>query len=307
MTQPRQIIPGSTYMLTRRTCRREYRLLPSREENELFGYALAVCSKRYGVKVHQAVCMLNHYHIDATDPEGRMPDFQRDFDSLMAKVVNTEQGRQEAMWSSQRASQVSLVEPHDIWRKLVYTLVNPAKAGLVDKLNQWPGFKTRPVDVTRPPQVFRRPKLRFFTEHSTMPEEATLELTVPEALGDIALGAYAQELQRQVAVEEAKLRAERRAQGKRVKGVRAIMQVGHYDSPETEATIGGRDPAIAAKRTPVRVKALRALRAFRDEYRSALAKWLKHEGPVTFPYGTFQMRNYPGVLVGLPPPQALAA
>jgi len=306
MTLPRRIIPGTTYELTRRTTRQEFRLLARREEIELMGYALAVCSRRYGVEVHAAMCMPNHYHITASDPLGRIPDFQRDFDSLTARALNAEHGCQEAMWSSRRASQVTLVEPEDIWRKLVYTLVNPAKAGLVGKLSDWPLFKTRPIEVTRPPQVFRRPKLRFFTKDSKMPEEATLELTVPKALGDIADDDFAEELQTRVAAEEAKLRAERLAVGDRVKGARAIKLLKPTDSPQTQAPMGGLDPAIAAKRKSVRIEALKALRAFRDAYREALVKWREQAGPVTFPYGTFQVREYPGVLIGLPPPGGLA-
>ena len=71
--------------------------------------------------------------------------------------------------------------------------------------------------------------------------------------------------------------------------------------------LGKPDPAIAAKEAPKRVAALRALRVFRDLYRRALELWRKHPYPVVFPYGTFKMRNHPGVLIAAPPPQAFAA
>jgi len=308
VTLPRRVIPGSTYLVTRRCSRREFRLTSDAQLVALFAYLLAVYSVRHGVKVHAAVSMLNHYHIVASDPRGKICDFVRDFDALMARATNAEQGRRENMWSSpQRSSQVTLIESEDVWRKLVYTLANPAAAGLVDRLSDWPNFKTRPVDIERAPAVYRRPKLRFFTERCKMPAEATLELTVPEAVGDMTLTAYTRELRERVAVREAELRAERKAEGRHILGVRRLKCVRDNESPSTEAAHGARDPAIAAKQTASRVEALRALRVFRDAYCQALEKWRNHEVPVTFPYGTFKMRSYPGVVIGLPPPALSAA
>jgi hypothetical protein len=109
-----------------------------------------------------------------------------------------------------------------------------------------------------------------------------------------------------VAEREAELRAERRAAGRRVVGAREIRQLRHEHSPQGKAVRRGRDPAIASKDKPTRVQALRALRAFREAYRRALNKWQSHQAPVTFPYGTFKMRDYPGVVIGLPPPGLLA-
>jgi len=295
-----------TYLLTRRCGRREFRLTPGGELPLLMAYAIAVYSVRYGVGVHAVMCMPNHYHLVASDPRGRIGDFLRDLNALTGRATNAEQHRWEAVWSSQRSSQVALVDREDVWRKLVYTLTNPAAADLVDRLSHWPGFKTRPVDVIRPPVVVRRPDLRFFTERSTMPIEAVLELTVPEAMGDMAPKVYAEELQRRVAAREAELRAERRAAGRKLMDRRKFRCLAHRASPSSKAVRRGRDPAIAAKDTATRIEALRALRAFRDAYREALEKWRSDELPVTFPYGTFKMRSYPGVVVGLPPPSLLA-
>jgi len=306
VTLPRRIIPGATQFITRRCSRREFRLSTDQNLKDLMGYCMAVSAERHGVQVHAVMCMPNHYHSVVSDPLGRLPDFMRDLNSVAARGLNGEQSRWEAVWSSQRSSQVALVDREDIWRKLVYTLTNPATAGLVDRLSQWPGFKTRPVDIERAPRVFRRPKIRLFGERSTMPDEATLELTVPEAMSDMTTKAFVEELQMRVAQREAELRAERRAAGGRVLGAREIRQLRHDESPRSKAVRRGRDPAIAAKNTRTRVQALRALRAFRDAYRRALEKRQSHQAPVTFPYGTFKMRDYPGIVIGLPPPGLLA-
>jgi len=307
MTMPRRVIPGTTHMLTRRCSRREYRLLQTKKMRQFLAYALTVVSARHGVEVHAAVAMTNHYHMVATDVRGVMPAFNQDFNSLVARAVNAEQGRHEAMWSSQRMSQVELVDAEDIWRKLVYTLGNPAAADLVDRLSHWPGFAVRLVDHERPPQVILRPTMVLFSGKTTMPETATLQLSVPRAFGDMTGKEFSCEARERLAVYEAELRAARKADGRHVLGVRELKRRHHTHRPASPDVRSGRDPAIASKNTPRRIAALHALRAFRDAYRAAFAKWRQHLAPVSFPYGTYKMRSDLGVLIDLPPPTALAS
>jgi hypothetical protein len=59
MTAPRQVLEGTTYLVTRRTSERRCFLRPSKEINAIFGYLLASISERYGVLVH-AVCVLSN-------------------------------------------------------------------------------------------------------------------------------------------------------------------------------------------------------------------------------------------------------
>jgi hypothetical protein len=65
MTAPRQVLEGSTYLVTRRCSERRFFLRPSRETTEIFGYILAVMSERYGILLH-AFCVLSNQY-DRTD------------------------------------------------------------------------------------------------------------------------------------------------------------------------------------------------------------------------------------------------
>jgi hypothetical protein len=49
MSQPREIAPGATYMITRRVLRRHLLFRPDAAINQLLVYALAVSARRYGV------------------------------------------------------------------------------------------------------------------------------------------------------------------------------------------------------------------------------------------------------------------
>lgn len=306
MSMPRRIIPGTTYLLTRRCSRREFRLWPGGKVPLVFAYVLAVVAERYGVEVHLALLMDNHYHLLVTDPRGDLPKFTRDLNSITARATNSLEGRWEAVWNSSRMSQVELVGAEDIWRKLVYVLANPAAADLVDSLSHWPGFVTRLVDHERAPRVFKRPKIPFFAR-SKMPASGTLHLTIPRVFGEMTPGAFTRELRERLARREAELRAARRAEGRRVMGASRLRRPPRTSGPTTEAPRRQRDPAIAAKDTSQRVAALAALRHFRDLYRRALEAWRKASGPVVFPFGTYKLRDYPGVAIAAPPPNLVAA
>jgi len=49
MTAPRQVLPGTTSLITRRCSERRFFLRPTAVTNEIFLYVLAVAAKRYNV------------------------------------------------------------------------------------------------------------------------------------------------------------------------------------------------------------------------------------------------------------------
>ena len=143
MTYPRRVVPGTTYLLTRRCTQRRFMLVPRSIVPQLFGGCVALAAERHGVLVHAVTVMSNHYHAVVTDQHGNIPEFCRDVHSLSARALNAHLGRWEALWSAQRLSLVELVDAPDVWDKLVYTLTNPVEAGLVSRSSEWPGLRTR--------------------------------------------------------------------------------------------------------------------------------------------------------------------
>src|SRR6185295_18352497 len=77
MSLPRAVVPGRTYMITRRCSERRFFLRPDRETNNAFIYCLAVAAQKYGVKVIFTATMSNHHHTGVVDLEGNLPDFER--------------------------------------------------------------------------------------------------------------------------------------------------------------------------------------------------------------------------------------
>ena len=77
MSLPRQIQPGSTDLLGRRTFARDFWLRPDPYVTQVFLYCLAYASATYGVLVHAFVVLSNHFHLVATDLNGVLPEFMQ--------------------------------------------------------------------------------------------------------------------------------------------------------------------------------------------------------------------------------------
>jgi len=306
MTWPRRIVPGTTYLLTRRCTQRRFMLAPRGIVPKLLGYCVALAADRHGIEVHAITSMSNHWHAVVTDPHGRIPEFSRDVHSLSARALNAHLGRWEALWSSQRLSLVELVDGPDVWDKLVYTLTNPVAAGLVARSAEWPGLRTRPIDVTRAPVVFKRPRTRFF-RRSKLPAQVELPLTVPRALEPLSRPAFARELQARVADREAAIREEMEAAGRSFIGAHKVRRQRRDARPKTHELRRGRHPVVASRDRARRLGTLERLRRFRDAYREALERWRQRVGPVRFPEGTYKMRGYPGVVSDRAPPLSCQA
>src|SRR5688500_13354733 len=118
MTAPREVVPGRTYLITRRCTQRQFLLKPSRTTNQLVRYCLGVAAQQTGIQLHAVCFMSNHWHGVVTDPSARLPEFLERFHRLLARAQNTFLGRLENLWSSEKTSVVLLVSDHDVLEKM---------------------------------------------------------------------------------------------------------------------------------------------------------------------------------------------
>ncbi|MGE3964669.1 MAG: transposase [Planctomycetota bacterium] len=89
---PRMLPPFGMVMVTRRVLKRQLRLRPSRQLNQLLMYLLAVAAERYGVTIHSFCILGNHLHIIVSYWEKRLPKFMQFLDSQIARALNCLQG-----------------------------------------------------------------------------------------------------------------------------------------------------------------------------------------------------------------------
>jgi len=73
MTLPRQNVPGTTYLVTRRCSEPRFFLWPSKVTDETFRYVLAIAARRHGIRVHAYCVLSNHFQLVVTDPDAKLP------------------------------------------------------------------------------------------------------------------------------------------------------------------------------------------------------------------------------------------
>ncbi|MFH2007045.1 MAG: transposase [bacterium] len=288
MSRPRQIVPGTTVLVTRRCTQRQFLLRPSRRVSQVFLYCLAHAAAEYGIMVHAFTVLSNHFHLVLTDPHGRLPEFMHWLDGYVARALNAHHGRWENFWAPGSYSHVVLETPDDVLDKMVYTLVNPVAAGLVPRAAKWPGLTSVKHHIGDTITI-ERPEI-FFRPDGPMPVDAELELIRPPGFEKTTDGKFEELLLEQLARKEDEVRTRFKLEGRRFAGVHAIRKIKPFDSPASREPRRRLNPRIACKDTGLRIAAIERLKAFQNDYREAFRKWKAGNRRVVFPYGTYQLR-----------------
>jgi REP element-mobilizing transposase RayT len=289
MTAPRQVIPGSIYLITRRCTQRHFLLRPCKVVNEVFLYVLALAAERYDIRIHAFCVLSNHAHLVLSDPHARLPAFQQYLDGIVAKALNAFHGRWENFWAPDTYSAVKLGSTADVLEKITYVLANPVAAGLVRYGRQWPGLWSAPEQLDTTIEV-RRPE-RFFDAEGTLPERALLKLSRPP--GFQSTNALRKALS--ASLTDREMQAARERQG-RFLGIGKILAQDPAGRPRTREPRRGLNPRIGAGDKWKRMELLQQLVEFLRAYRNAWLARRRGRTEAVFPYGTYQLR----VLHGAP-------
>ncbi len=288
MTTPRRVVPGATYLVTRRCTQRQFLLRPDEETRAIFAYCLAEAVVRHGMRVLSWTTMSNHYHLVVHDPRGVLPAFLARLHRLVALCLNARWGRRENLWASGAASVVRLVEPQDELDKVVYALANPLADDLDDDLFHWPGASSWAPLLAGRTIAAHRPSV-FFRRGGPMPQRVVLRVEAPEGWpGGVA--AWVAAVRAGVEKCAALARERRIAAGRRVVGRKALMRASHRQVASLPEPRRERVPEVACGSAERRELEVAALRSFRAAYAAARLRWSAGERDVVFPFGTYQLR-----------------
>jgi putative transposase len=296
MTAPRQVLPGTTYLVTRRCAQRQFLLRPSAVTNGVFLYVLATAARRFEIQVHAYCVLSNHFHLLVTDPGARLPAFEQYLDSLVARALNASLGRWESFWAPSSYSAVALVSLADVLDKAAYVLANPVAAGLVRRGREWPGLWSDPAMIGGSPVEVKRPAM-FFRPKGKMPEAVELELTPPPGFSS------AEEFRDRLSAELSRREEQAGVElgSDMVLGEGRILAQNPHARPATEESRRNLNPRIAALDKWKRIEALSRLTEFVDSYRAAWTKLKSGVRDVLFPAGTYWLRVAHGVPCVAPP------
>ena len=296
MSVPRQVLPGTRYLITRRCTQRQFWLRPSALTNQILAYCLAWAASVTGVKIHAFCAMSNHWHIVITDVDGRLPEFLHMVHLYAAKCLNASYGRWENLWASEPPSAVRLENDEDVLDKIAYTLANPVSGGLVLNGEQWPGLRTPPRAVVGGCETVERPGV-FFRENGPTPKAVELKMTRPNIFPNLSDDELANLIESTVDAREASARAEMAKQQRAFGDADAILAQDPDASPRSHEPRRQLSPRVAAKNKWLRIEALQRLKTFAAAYRDAYLSFKKGAHDVVFPAGTYALRRRHGVAV----------
>ena len=289
MTHPRPVLPGHSFLLTRRCSQRQLLMVPSSEVNQAFLYCLAEAAQLFDIDVHSVVVMSNHYHATVTDKVGNYPQFLARFHRHLAKVLNHLLGRWENFWASEQTSMVRLIQPDDLLDKMVHSFINPVEAGLVRRVRDWPGVCSLQWQLDDEEKKISRPGW-FFRQDGGMPEQVTLRMVRPPGFEHLTLDQWRQQLINQVRSREHELDVEHIEQRRVVLGRSAVLNQSPHSFPKTTRSRRTFRPRIACKSRWHRIEALRRNRDWLARYKQAFLKVCAGVRDVLFPFGTYKRR-----------------
>ena len=291
MSLPREVIPGRSYLITRRCTQRQFLMRPDRATNNAFIYCLAVAAERFHIRVLFTMAMSNHHHTGIEDPDGNYPAFLELFHKLFAKCQNALRGRWENFWASEQTSVVRLVDPDDIVDKMVYALSNPVKDGLVSRTRHWPGASSLSSLEHGTILTASRPR-HFFRDEGDMPERVSLAIARPKGFEDVTAEAFASRVLERVRTVEVAAAADRQRTGQPVLGRHAVLTQKWSDRPATREPRRQLDPRVAARNKWRRIEALMRNREFCAAYAAAREAFIAGVRDIIFPPGTYWLRRF---------------
>lgn len=287
--KPRQVVKGRVYLLTRRCTRRHFLLTPDDFVVQAYEYSLAEAAKRFDVSLFGWTAMSNHQHVVLRDNEGQMPRFTGHMHKIVSNVVIPHQGWSENLWSTEQPNLVWLVDPADMFSKLIYTLLNPVAADLVDEVRHWPGASSYGQHLTGRVRTIERPHA-YFRKNGPMP--ATVELRAERLPGfeHLSQKEWGAKIEEAVRLGEQEARERRTKAKRRILGRKRVRRTKPTDRPKSEEPKSELKPTVAANNPQRRNEALATLRAFQESYEDALRLFIRGKRNTKFPWGTYRMR-----------------
>ncbi|NJK33200.1 MAG: hypothetical protein HC927_12785 [Deltaproteobacteria bacterium] len=278
MTIPRRIIPHTSWLITRRCSERRFFLLPNAHTKQVFEYALARAARITGVALHAWMVMSNHYHLVVTDTQGRLPEFFRLLNSVVARALNFRYRRKEAFWKPGSYSAVQLCSEGAVLDKMVYTLANPVMAGLVGRAWRWEGSSSVGMEFGAVRRVLRPAFLK------TGEDVEALRLVAPPS--DISTAVeIGEEVRRRLHARENEVRGQFEAEGRRFMGMKAVLAQSWQSSPRSEEAFGAIVPRFATRDREELRRAIGEWKEWVAAYRRALGAFRGGIRDVVFPAG----------------------
>ena len=301
MAAPKIIVEGATYAVTRRCAFRKLFLTPlTPMVHEGVGYLLATAAQATGVIVNHAVVMPNHIHLVVTSTQPNVPKFKELFFGEVGKFIKValaEHGFEppERVFGDGGRHQQRLIGAAAQMTYLHYQDVNTVSAGLVERVEHYPGLSTDLGLLIGGGMVVKRPPI--YVDRRRHPAERVMPTGCPPELRE----AYGSS--REVAYQLSKLRSCKeqalgQARDRPVLGPLGVTQQHPWSEPRSPRRfeMGATPSFLVVGDDELRVRCALETREHRERYREA--REARRAGrEAVFPYGTYAMRVHHGAPV----------
>lgn len=125
------------FHITARAHNRDHFSLPLEQVWKVLTHHLSLVHYKYDFKIHSFVLMPNHFHLIGSTYEFELGHIMRAFMSESAKEINFKSARKNQVWGS-RYFKCLISSPHYYLNVYKYVYQNPLRAGLVEKVEEWP-------------------------------------------------------------------------------------------------------------------------------------------------------------------------
>ncbi len=295
VTEPRQIEPGRTLMVTTRTFRRTFFLTPSSTVNDVMQYVIGYACRKHGVGLVSAVVLSNHMHLLVNDHLGNAPEFVQTVNSLVARALNAKRGEHGGMFARDNVDLKLVCGRAAAITAIAYLGANPVAAACVEHGRDWPGLRSQPRQLARTDLEVSRPT--FFMAHrdlgyrGRLPEKVELRYELPLCVAEADRGLFVHDAEVALSAAEDKARQDVRAAGKTFLGAARCRNVDHLRTAKSWEPHGpntGPSPFLVHDEAEEK-RLLEELQLFLQAYALAYARFKAGDTTVTFPRGTYRL------------------
>ena len=172
MRRPRQLIPGAYWEVTVNCARKQFRLRPDEDRTQCLGYFLGKALKACpGIRLLCVSQMSNHFHLVLRDDDSELSKFMCLYLGPLAKYIN---GLDETTGPvfERRFAGIRAIDGSAVLDRIAYAAVNPVDAGLVERMEDWPGLIAWPGQ--KQDRTFALRRCHTSMQHQTDSYELTI-------------------------------------------------------------------------------------------------------------------------------------
>lgn len=279
-------IPGQTAHLVRRCRNGQYLLRPDRYTNAVMAYEILHAATRHGLELSGVTVMSNHYHLMGIDTDGDRAAFMGLLNRNITRRLRHHHGYQGSTWMPDKYVDVHIGRAKEL-QTLVYIWTNPVKDGLVDAVDQWPGFQILP-DHWGKQMVIKKPDAHY---GRTGPKEVKFTPQPPGCLRHLPLETARRVANRALKHHQAKLVAARHQDGKTFLGRDNVLATDPMKCAKRPLSNRGPKNRFSFGSKSANAIIYACFKAFQEEHEVQRQRWLKGLNAV-FPCGTVKLQKH---------------